>query len=83
MKELAAQIRDLVSTIPVGVASNPERVAEGLRVIMVCDRTAKESKLPDQNRIRRMLQVRHLETRARRYLRDLRQSAFIDIRALQ
>lgn len=83
VKELPAQIRQLVSTIPIGVASEPQRVAEGLRVIMVCDRKAKESKLPDRNRIRRMLQIRHLETRARRYLRDLRQSAFIDIRALR
>ena len=83
VKELPAQIRNLVSTIPVGVASNPERVAQGLRIIMVCDRTAKTSKLPARNRIRRMLQVRHLDTRARRHLRDLRQSAFIDIRALR
>lgn len=83
VKELPAQIRNLVSTIPVGVASNPERVAQGLRIIMVCDRTAKTSKLPARDRIRRMLQVRHLDTRARRHLRDLRQSAFIDIRALR
>jgi peptidyl-prolyl cis-trans isomerase SurA len=83
VKELPAKMRKLVSSIAVGRASNPERVAKGIRVIMVCDRTAKESKLPDRNRIRRMLQVRQLETRARRHLRDLRQSAFIDVRALR
>lgn len=83
VKELPAQIRQLVTTIPIGVASDPERVSQGLRVIMVCDRTAKESKLPSRDRIRRILQVRHLEARARRYLRDLRQTAFIDIRAPQ
>ncbi len=83
VKELPAQIRNLVSTIPVGVASNPERVAQGLRIIMVCDRTAKASKLPDRIRIRRMLLTRHLDTRARRHLRDLRQSAFIEYRALR
>ncbi|MEE8563668.1 MAG: peptidylprolyl isomerase [Alphaproteobacteria bacterium] len=83
VKELPAQIRNLVSTIPVGVASNPERVAQGLRIIMVCDRTAKASKLPDRNRIRRTLQARHLDTRARRHLRALRQSAFIEYRALR
>jgi len=83
VKELPVHIRNLVSTLSVGVASKPERVAEGYRVIMVCDRTAKVSKLPDRNRIRRRLQIRHLETRARRHLRDLRQSAFIDIRVLR
>jgi peptidyl-prolyl cis-trans isomerase SurA len=83
VKELPAKIRNIVSSLPVGVASEPERVANGIRVIMVCDRTAKKSNLPDRNRIRRTLQVRQLETRARRYLRDLRQTAFIDVRALR
>ena len=80
VKELPAKMRKLVASIPVGRASDPQRVAEGIRV---CDRTVKERKLPDRNRIRRMLQVRQLETLARRHLRDLRQSAFIDIRALR
>ncbi|MDX1482988.1 MAG: peptidylprolyl isomerase [Alphaproteobacteria bacterium] len=81
VRELPAQIRGLVATIPIGVASDPQRVEGGLRVIMVCARTGKASGPPTRAQIRRMLQVRQLEVRARHYLRDLRQEAFIDIRS--
>ncbi len=80
VKELPAQSQRMVTSLPIGVASEPERVAQGLRVIMVCNRTSEVSKLPDRNRIRRILQTRRLEARARRHLRDLRQSAFIEVR---
>lgn len=80
ISELPADLRKTVSTIHVGTASPPLRVEGGLRVIMVCDRSAPTSRIPNRARIRRILQGRHLEARARRHLRDLRQSAIIEYR---
>ncbi len=81
VSELPGQIRDLVNTLPVGVASKPQRIAGGLRLIMVCDRAATKSTLPTRKRVRRRLMSQRLAEKARRHLRDLRQNAFIDIRA--
>lgn len=81
VKDLAPDIQGLVTTIPIGRASGPQSVPGGLRLLMVCDRSTAESKLPGRNRIRRNLMVEELEIRARRYLRDLRQTAFIDVRS--
>ncbi|HSR54765.1 MAG TPA: peptidylprolyl isomerase [Alphaproteobacteria bacterium] len=83
ISELPAELQKTVSTIPVGKASEPFRVEEGLRVIMVCDRSEKTSKLPSRARVRRIVQGRHLERRAQRHLRDLRQSGIIEIRTLR
>ncbi|MDH3240501.1 MAG: peptidylprolyl isomerase, partial [Alphaproteobacteria bacterium] len=72
-----------VLTVPIGVASEPQRTKGGLRVIMVCDRSDEQSKLPSRARIRRILQGRHLEERARRHLRDLRQAGLIEFRTFR
>ena len=53
-------------------------------MIMVCNRSNSGgggANLPNRNKIRTLLLGRRLEIQARRYLRDLRQTAFLDIRA--
>lgn len=83
IKDLTPDLQRVVTTIPIGKASAPHPVPGGLRLIMVCDRSMPKSKLPSRNRVRRRLLAEELQVRARRYLRDLRQTAFIDIRPLQ
>ncbi len=83
ISELPENLRGTVSAASIGVASDPQRVEGGLRVIMVCDRSAPTSNLPSRARIRRILQGRHLEARARRHLRDLRQAAVIEFRTFR
>jgi peptidyl-prolyl cis-trans isomerase SurA len=80
VSELPSNIRNLVVTLPIGTVSKPQRIAGGLRLIMVCERTAGKKTLPARSRVRRQLLSKRLEERARRHLRDLRQNAFIDIR---
>jgi len=80
VNELPVEVRKTVVSLPIGVASEPQRSKGGLRVIMVCDRSEEKSKLPTRAQIRRILQGRQLEERARRHLRDLRQAALIEFR---
>lgn len=83
VRELPAAIRKSVLSLPIGVASEPQRTKGGLRVIMVCDRSEAKSQLPTRARVRRILQARQLEARARRHLRDLRQAALIEFRTFR
>ena len=84
IKELSKNLRTLVSTIKTGAVSPPLRSPEGLKMIMVCNRSNSGgggANLPNRNKIRTLLLGRRLEIQAQRYLRDLRQTAFLDIRA--
>jgi peptidyl-prolyl cis-trans isomerase SurA len=83
VRELPQGIRKTVLSLPVGVASEPQRTKAGFRVIMVCDRSEQKSTLPTRARIRRILQARQLEARARRHLRDLRQAALVEFRTFR
>jgi peptidyl-prolyl cis-trans isomerase SurA len=79
--ELAGDLRKVVSGLEVGKPSQPFPVEGGLRVVMVCEREEPVSNLPSRQEIQRMLGEQKLELQSRRFLRDLRQSAFVDIRA--
>lgn len=79
--ELAGDLRKIVSGIEVGKPSQPFPVEGGLRVVMVCEREEPVANLPSRQEIQRMLGEQKLELQSRRFLRDLRQSAFVDIRA--
>lgn len=81
LAELPADLRQLVGKLDVGAVS-PSLVTENsLRLLMVCDRRTPQVALPSEEEIRRRLTIQRVEVRARRYLRDLRDAAFLDIRA--
>jgi peptidyl-prolyl cis-trans isomerase SurA len=75
--DLPPAIRDVVMTLPVGQASPPLRFSGGLRILVVCER--KDSGI-DRAKIRDGLAGQRLDMLARRYMRDLRRSANIDVR---
>lgn len=79
--EMAADLRQTVLGLKVGQPSKPLPVEEGLRILMVCERNDPESNLPNRQEVQRMLREQKMEMQARRLLRDLRQTAFVDIRA--
>jgi peptidyl-prolyl cis-trans isomerase SurA len=79
--ELSADMRKIVSNLDVGQPSQPFPVDGGLRVVMVCEREEPVANLPSRIEIQRQLSEQKLELQSRRFLRDLRQSAFVDIRA--
>lgn len=78
LNDLNADLRQLASTVPVGQASEPIRQPSGIQVVMVCDR--QDNAGPDRDEIRETLLRERVGMLSRRYLRDLRRAAFVDLR---
>jgi peptidyl-prolyl cis-trans isomerase SurA len=78
--ELPASVRQAVLKLAVAEASKPIPVPGGVGVIMVCQRKDPVGGLPTREEIADSLARERLDALARRYLRDLRRSAFVDIR---
>lgn len=78
--DLATDLRTLIRDLPIGKASEPLRSHDGIAVFMVCERTAARSGLPSAAEIERQLRNERIENAARRYMRDLRYAAVVDVR---
>ena len=76
--DLNENLRRLAADLAVGVASTPLRTPNGVQIIMVCDR--EEAGALPRDQIRETLLRQRVDMLSRRYLRDLRRSAFIDLR---
>ena len=70
-------VREVVGRLAVGQASQPVPVSAGLSILIVCDRT--DSGI-DRGRIRARLLDERLNLQARRFMRDLRRDANVDMR---
>jgi len=82
LNEMAPELRHVLGGLAIGQASEPLPAPNGVMVFMVCERhEAKGAAPPPRDEVERMLQADKLEEFARRLLRDLRQTAFVDIRA--
>lgn len=79
--DLSADLRKVVGGLDVGKPSQPFAVEGGLRVVMVCQREDAVANLPSRNEVQRQLGEQKMELQSRRFMRDLRQGAFVDIRA--
>jgi peptidyl-prolyl cis-trans isomerase SurA len=78
--ELPAGVRQAALGLAVAEASKPLPLPGGIGVIMVCQRKEPQGGLPTRDEISDSLARERLDTLARRYLRDLRRGAFVDIR---
>lgn len=83
LADLAPNIQSVVSDLAVGKPSPPVVLANGVAVMMVCERSdpGATTALPDREEVGRRLLAAKLDGESRKYLRDLRQTAYIDIRA--
>lgn len=66
--------------LPVGQVSAPLQGPAGVYLIMVCDRRGAVQSAPQRDQIAERLENEQVDRLARRYLRDLRKQAFVDIR---
>lgn len=82
LADLPAVIQPVLASLPDGRASAPLRNDRGVLFLMICsrDQPAVAASGVDREVIANMLGAQRLELLARRYLQDLRQDAFIDIR---
>lgn len=79
--ELNGSIRRVAASLPVGRPSSPVDTAEGIEVVMVCDRTESLTvSEPSREQVRRTIEDERMDMLARRYLRNLRRQAILDIR---
>ena len=81
---LPPQMRDLVIKLPVGKVSQPILQRNGVGMIMVCSKDAPKDKAgggePTREEVFESLLKQKLDTISRRYLRDLRRAAYVDVR---
>jgi peptidyl-prolyl cis-trans isomerase SurA len=79
--DLAAN-RQMFEEIPklnVGGTAGPFRVAEGLQVVSMCGKVGGDG-LPARDQISQQILIQKLEAAGRRYMRDLRRQATIDVK---
>ena len=83
MTDLSPAIRAVVKDVDAGKISDPVKTPGGVLVLMVCGREGGggEIKLPERDDIADRLMQDRMSLSARRYMRDIRLAAVIDIRA--
>ncbi|MEM9627576.1 MAG: peptidylprolyl isomerase [Pseudomonadota bacterium] len=88
VSDLPTVLADAVRDLPAGQISAPLQGPGGVHLLMVCERRGGEEPQTtvdgpseeDRQRITEQLERERLDRLARRYLRDLRKQAFIDLR---
>ncbi len=82
LSQIAPAMRSLVLGLGVGQPSQPIMQKNGVGVIMVCDKkaTGAPTAPPSRDEVVESLMRQRLDTLARRYMRDLRRTAFVDVR---
>lgn len=80
--DMAPQIRAVVPSLPVGQPSQPVRFDGGVAVLMVCNilEPTAAGDLPPREEVSGNLRREKIDILARRYLRDLRRAAIVDMR---
>jgi peptidyl-prolyl cis-trans isomerase SurA len=78
--DLSPEFRQTVDSLKVGQVGGPVRSRAGLHLIALCGRRVSGGKTPSREEIQSRLENEQLSMIARRYLRDLRNSATIESR---
>ncbi|HYC02532.1 MAG TPA: peptidylprolyl isomerase [Azospirillaceae bacterium] len=78
--EIPENFSRIVSRLGVGQPSQPLVTDRGVMLLMVCDREVPEGSTPPRDQIINQLGLERMDMLQRRYLRDLRRTAFIDMR---
>jgi peptidyl-prolyl cis-trans isomerase SurA len=78
---LPPEVVALISKLEIGQLSEPLDMVNSRRFFAVCGRHADQPNgLPSYDDIKRRMENEQLENLARRYLRDLRRNAYVDVR---
>ncbi|MCD6035845.1 MAG: chaperone SurA [Rickettsiales bacterium] len=84
IKELHPEVRAVVRDLDVNRPSPVIQTSMGLHLFMVCEKeipSALKAQLPERQEVRERLIEQKVSVKARRYLRDLRRNAFVEIRS--
>ena len=80
LKNLKNPLRSIIQDLKIQRASKPLITTDGIAIYMVCQKTLPPTKLPSEKIIRNRLMQKKLSVLVRRYMRDLRSAAVINIR---
>ena len=80
VNELAPVFRDAIKGLDVNQVSDPIRTEVGLHLVAVCGRRHSGPNLPPREEIEARLEDQKLSQISKRYLRDLRNSATIEVK---
>lgn len=78
--DLPRDLGQAVLSLPVGEVSTPLDGPGGIHLLMVCERRDPPELAPEREEIAQRLEQERTERLARRYLRDLRKQAFVEVR---
>ena len=73
------QMFEQIPKLAIGGTAGPFRVAEGLQVVALCSKVGADG-LPTRDAISQQILLQKLEAAGRRYMRDLRRQATIDVK---
>lgn len=81
-KDLSKTIKNAIGNLPIGKTSKPIKIGDNKMIMMVCNKqnANKMYSIPSKEAITNQMREQRLKMHARRYLRDLRREAIIDIR---
>jgi peptidyl-prolyl cis-trans isomerase SurA len=81
MRDLPVALQQIMIPMQVGQATPPYGTLEdGIRVLVICGRDEPQSSAPSYDDVYAQLNEERMNSRARRYLRDLRRDAVIEFR---
>jgi peptidyl-prolyl cis-trans isomerase SurA len=80
LSSLSPQLRPILEPLKVGEVSEPYATPEGYQFVVLCERITIPAKLPPDDKIRERLVAERLGLESEKLMRNLRQSAFIDVR---
>ena len=79
--QIAPEMRKVIEAMPIGQVSQPIVQKNGVGVIMVCGKTAGSTGGLSRDDVAETILRQRFDTLSRRYLRDLRRIAYVDVRA--
>jgi peptidyl-prolyl cis-trans isomerase SurA len=81
MRDLPPALQQMMLPMQVGQATQPfGSIDEGVRVLVICGRDEVDPSEPSYDQVYNQLNEERVNTRSRRYLRDLRRDAVIEFR---
>ncbi len=81
MRDLPPALQQMMIPLQVGQATQPfGSLEEGVRTLVICGRDEQDANAPSFDQVYNQLAEERINSRARRYLRDLRRDAVIEFR---
>ena len=81
LRQLPAALQEMMLPLQVGQATRPfGSIEEGVRTLVICGRDESDPSAPTFDQVMNQMTEERVNTRSRRYLRDLRRDAVIEFR---